>query len=620
VKVAPKVERKLRALPKEPGVYLFLAKGGRVLYVGKATELRSRVRSYFSGDGPEDRPRIASLLDRVVDLEVIRTKNPKEALLLENSLIKKHKPAGNVRLRDDKNYLCVRIDRRHPFPRITFVRKFERDGAMYFGPYESAKSVRESVRVIQAAYGLRVCSDSVLANRSRPCMYHEIGRCTAPCVDAIDEATYGKRVGRALAVLRGDVRDLSRELTARMERHSEALEFERAAEFRDRIRAVERTAERQSVSLPDLAARDVVHVSRRGPDLLFVVMFVREGKLISSRHHFIRSDAGYGEAMASFLVQFYAEGKALPPEILVSDEPEGRELIEGWLGSERGGTVALKVPRRGSLRELIRLAAENSDALARREEAAKRDGSRFALDALAEALDLPGPPSRIECTDISTIQGTATVASLVAFDEGMPDKSSYRRYRIRTVEGQDDFASMREVLARRFRRAGEMPLPDLLIVDGGKGQLTSALDALDALAVVDLPVVGLAKARSGRPGVAANERVFLPGRGDPVVLAPDAPETLLVARIRDEAHRFAIRYHRKVRAQLAMSSVLDRIDGVGEVWRRRLLRKFGSVEGIRRASLDELLLVPGLPRETARRIHEFLRAEEGTLGDGPTNG
>ncbi|MEN8150157.1 MAG: excinuclease ABC subunit UvrC [Planctomycetota bacterium] len=619
MKVAPAVGKKLRSLPKEPGVYLFLGKAGRVLYVGKATELRSRVRSYFAGEGPEDRPRIVSLLDRVVDVEVIRTKNPKEALLLENSLIKKHKPTGNVRLRDDKNYLCVRIDRRHPFPRITFVRKFERDGAIYFGPYESSKSVRESVRVIQAAYGLRVCSDSVLANRSRPCMYHEIGRCTAPCVDAIDTTAYAGCVAKALDVLRGNVRDVVKSLSARMEKHSEAMEFERAAEFRDRIRAVERTAERQSVSLSDLAARDVVHVSRRGEDLLFVVMFVREGKLLSTRHHFIHSDADYDEAMASFLVQFYAEGKAVPPEILVSDEPEGRELIEAWLGEERGGSVKLRVPRRGGLRDLIRLAAENSDTLAKREEATKRDGSRFALDALAEALDLPGPPSRIECTDISTIQGTATVASLVTFDEGMPDKSSYRRYRIRTVEGQDDFASMREVLARRFRRAGEMPLPDLLIVDGGKGQLSSALEALDALAVVDLPVVGLAKARSGRPGEKAHERVFLPGRGDPVVLAPDAPETLLISRIRDEAHRFAIRYHRKVRSQLAMSSVLDRIEGVGDVWRQRLLRKFGSVEGIRRASLDELLLVPGLPRETARRIHEFLRAEEGTLGAGPSN-
>jgi len=616
LKIAPAVEKKLKGLPKEPGVYLFLGKGGRVLYVGKATELRTRVRSYFSGDGPEDRPRIASLLGEVADLEVIRTANEKEALLLENSLIKKHKPKGNVRLRDDKNYLCVRIDRRHPFPRITFVRKFRRDGAVYFGPYSSSKAVRETVRIIQAAYGLRVCSDRVLANRARPCMYKEIGRCTAPCVDLVSGAEYAACVEKAVDVLRGNVKEVLRDLTGKMERHSEALQFERAAEFRDRIEAVKKTAERQSVSRSDLAARDVVHISRRGADLLFVVLFVREGKLLSSRHHFIRSEAAYDEAMASFLVQFYAEGKALPPEILVSDEPEGRELLEAWLTGERSARVRVRVPRRGGLRSLVRLAAENADSVAKREEATGRDRGHFALDALAEALDLPGPPSRIECTDISTIQGTATVASLVTFDEGMPDKSSYRRYRIRTVAGQDDFASMREVLTRRFRRAEEMPPPDLLIVDGGKGQLTSALEALDALQVVDLPVVGLAKARPGLVAEKAMERVFLPGRSDPVVLEPDAPESLLIARIRDEAHRFAIRYHRKVRSQLALSSILDRIDGVGEVWRKRLLRKFGSVEGIRRASLDELLLVPGLPRETANRIHEFLRAEGGTDAKG----
>jgi len=616
LKIAPAVEAKLKSLPKEPGVYLFLSKAKRVLYVGKASELRSRVRSYFSGAGPLDRPRIVSLLGDVRDLEVIRTANETEALLLENSLIKKHKPKGNVRLRDDKNYLCVRIDRRHPFPRITFVRKFERDGAIYFGPYSSAKSVRETVRIIQAAYGLRVCSDGVLANRSRPCMYSEIGRCTAPCVDLVTEPEYAASVEKALDVLRGNVKEVVRNLTAKMERHSEALEFERAGDFRDRIEAVTRTAERQSVSRSDLAARDVIHISRRGEDLLFVVLFVREGRLLSSRHHFIRSDADYDEAMASFLVQFYAEGKAVPPEILVSDAPEGADLLAGWLTEERGAKVRLRVPQRGSLRSLIRIAAENADALAKREEAAKRDHSRFALDALAEALDLPGPPTRIECTDISTIGGTATVASLVTFDEGMPDKSSYRRYRIRTVAGQDDFASMREVLTRRFRRKDEMPLPDLLVVDGGKGQLNSAIEALDALAIVDLPVVGLAKARAGQVAEKAMERVFLPGRGEPVVLTPDAPETLLIARIRDEAHRFAIRYHRKVRSQLALSSVLDRIEGVGDVWRKRLLRKFGSVAGVRRASLDELLLVPGLPRETARRIHEFLQAEEGTAAKG----
>ncbi len=619
MKLPESLEQKLRDLPRGAGVYLFMEKRRRVVYVGKAVDLRSRVRSYFSGDGPADRPRIKALLPAVVDLEVIRVKSEKEALLLENSLIKKHRPRGNVRLRDDKSYLCVRVDRRHDYPRITFVRKFQRDGAMYFGPYVDAQAVREAVRTIQAAYGLRTCSDHVLKTRRRPCLYHQMGQCSAPCTDAVDPGKYAESVGRALSALRGRPGGLIRDLEGVMRRHSDALEYERAAQVRDRIAAVRKTIERQGVSLPDLKARDVVHVSRRGEDLLFMVLFVREGKLLSSRHHFIRSDADYEEAMASFLAQFYSAGKAVPPEIMVSDEPESRALLEEWLTEERGGTVRIRVPQRGAGRDLIRIAAENSDAAARRGEAEVRSRTQFAVDALADRLHLDGPPTRIECFDISTIGGTATVASLVVFEEGLPDKASYRRYQIKTVSGQDDVASMREVLTRRVLRAEEMPLPDLMVVDGGPGQLSSALVALEEIGVVDVPLAGLAKARSGksgRPGTSgkvAFERVYLPGRSDPVVFEPDAPETLLIARIRDEAHRFAIRYHRKVRSKLAMSSMLDRVEGVGETWRNRLLARFGSVAGIRKASLDELTMVPGLPRETARRIHEFLKADPGDL-------
>ncbi|MHC4471725.1 MAG: excinuclease ABC subunit UvrC [Planctomycetota bacterium] len=609
---AKRLEKKLEDLPRGPGVYMLLGKGSRVLYVGKAVDLRPRVRSYFTEAGPEDRPRVKSLMPEVVDLDVIRVKSEKEALLLENSLIKKHKPKGNARLRDDKSYLCVRIDKSHPFPRITFVRKFERDGALYFGPYSDAKAVREAVRVIQAAYGLRVCTDHVLETRGRPCIYYEMGRCSAPCADLVPKKDYAAAVKKAEAVLRGRTGDLLRDLRARMGEYSEAMKYERAGEVRDRIDAVRKTADRQVVSLSDLRARDVVHVSRRGADLLFVVLFVREGKLLSSRHHFVRSDAEYGEALGSFLVQFYAEGKAVPPEILVSEEPEGADLLSSWLSEARGGTVRLRVPQRGAARDLVKLAAENSDAAARRGEAASRERTRFALDALAERLGLAVPPSRIECYDISTIQGTATVGAMVAFEEGLPDKASYRRYKIRTVPGQDDFASVSEVLSRRFGKIDEAPVPDLVIVDGGAGQLGSALEALKDRGVVDVPVVGLAKARAGEPGQRARERVYLAGRKTPVVLPPDAPETLLIARIRDEAHRFAIRYHRKVRSQLAVSSLLDRVEGVGKVWRSRLLQRFGSVTGVREATLEELMLVPGLPRSTARKIHEFLRVESGS--------
>ncbi len=604
---------RLADLPASPGVYLFLDRKGRVLYVGKAVDLKSRVRSYFAGEGPADRARIRAILPQVRDLTVFRTETENEALLLENSLIKKHRPPGNVRLRDDKSYLCVRVDRRHEFPRISFVRKFERDGAVYFGPYSDGKSVREAVRVVQAAYGLRVCSDHVLANRTRPCLYHEIGRCTAPCTRKIGAAAYGERVRHALATLRGRTDDLLAELTARMERHSEALQFEKAAEVRDQIAAVEKTARRQAVTLPDLVARDVVHVLRRGGDVLFTVLFFREGKLLSSRHHFVRTDAEPPEALAAFLGQFYAEGKAIPAEVVVPAEPEGRPLLESWLTGERGGRVRIVAPSRGTLATLLRLAAENAEAAAAAGAERGRERRQEALAILGDRLGLPRPPLRIECFDVSTIGGTSTVASLVAFEEGEPDKAGYRRYKVAPEHAGDDFAAMREVLGRRFQRSEEMPLPDLLLVDGGPGQVSAALEGLREAGAVDVSLAGLAKARAGAGGRREHERLWLPGRDEPVVLAPGAPETLLVARVRDEAHRFAVAYHRKVRAQNAMSSVLDRIEGVGKVWRRRLLERFGSVEAIREAPLEDLLTVPGLPRETARKIHDFLEAGAGDL-------
>jgi excinuclease ABC subunit C len=608
---APVVAEKLAALPAAPGVYQFIDGSGRVLYVGKATDLRSRVRSYFAGEGPADRARIRLLLPSVADLAVFRTQSGREALLLENSLIKKHRPPGNVRLRDDRNYLCIRVDTHHDFPRIAFLRKFFRDGARWFGPYSDGRAVREAVRAVQAACGLRVCSDHVLENRARPCLYFEMGRCTAPCVGRITREEYAVRVRAAIDALRGRADEVVGELTAKMERFAADLRFEKAAEVRDQIAALERTGEKQSVILPDLVARDVVHLSRRGEDLSFLVLFVREGKLLSSRHYLVRSDAGGAEAMAAFLGQFYGEGKAIPPEVLCSEEPEGRALLEEWLGGERGGSVKIRVPERGAGRALLALAAQNAAAAAESPPGDEARERGFAgLDALAERLDLPRPPSRIECFDVSTIGGTATVASLVTFEEGRPDKKGYRRYRVRTVSGPDDFAAMREVLARRFARAGEMPLPDLLIVDGGPGQLGKALEALREAGAVDLSVAGLAKARRGEGGKREFERIWLPGREEPVLLPPGEPETLLVARVRDEAHRFAISYHRKVRGKLGLESLLDRVEGVGKAWRNRLLTRFGSVEAIREAPLDDLLTVPGLPRGTARRIHEFLRAEK----------
>jgi excinuclease ABC subunit C len=598
---------KVRELPTEPGVYLFLDAIGRVLYVGKATSLRARVRSYFQ-EGGDGRVRLATLADEAKEVEVLLTGSAREALILENTLIKKHRPRYNVRLRDDKAYLCVRIDTAHRFPRIHVVRRFKKDGARYFGPFADSKAVRETLRTIQRTFGLRVCSDRTLETRDRPCLFHQVGRCEAPCVGRIDEEGYAAQVHGAMELLRGRRRDVAKAMREAMLAASEALEFERAATMRDRLRALERTVEGQAVVSADLGDRDVVGMKREGQDVLFEVLFVREGAVVSARDHLVRAPTGDAEALTNFLVQFYGRGKWVPAEILVPVPPADRELVEEVLSGVRGARVRVAVPLRGPKRDVLDLAGKNAAASfgARRD---RRAAEIAAVAALGRRLELEGPPLRIECFDISNFQGRDSVASMVAFEEGRPDRDRYRHFRIKTVEGADDFASMAEVLGRRYRAGLQADPPDLIVVDGGRGQLGSAREALRERGLEGCAVVGLAKARPGRPGEKAFERVFLPDRRAAVVLDPADAETRLIQRIRDEAHRFAITYHRKVRKRRTLGSPLEDVPGVGPKRRKALLDRFGGLEGIRKATAEELAEVPGIPPALAEDIARHVREE-----------
>jgi excinuclease ABC subunit C len=508
------LREKIERLPRSPGVYLFRDEEGKVVYVGKANDLRGRVRAYLrpEGDGRLATPHLAK---RIHDLEFIVTSNEKEALLLENTLIKRHRPRYNVRLRDDKAYLCIRVDARHQWPRLHMVRKFRRDGALYFGPFSSAKAVRRTIRTLGAVFPLRLCNDRVLETRDRPCLYHQLKRCSAPCVGLVAPEEYRRMVDGLLDLLKGRTEDLLATLRARMGEAAKALEYERAAALRDQIDALEETTQAQRVASPDLKDRDVVGLARQGEVATAAVLHVREGRLLSKRSLSFRTILPDGAVVARVLAAVYRPGRLVPPEILLPCEPEDGDTLAKEFEERRGGPVRVHVPQRGALRELLDLAERNA-AEAVREAEGDETQRTLLLERLRERLSLDRPPARIECYDISTIQGSETVGARVVFEQALPWKDGYRRFKIRTVTGQDDFAAMREVLARRFRKDDDMP--DLVVIDGGAGQLDAALKAVPA----GVAVVGLAKARVLR-GERKYERIYLPGRRTPLALPPDAP-------------------------------------------------------------------------------------------------
>jgi excinuclease ABC subunit C len=667
------LRQKLDQLPPEPGCYLMKDRRGEVVYVGKAASLRSRVRSYFDRSG-DDRFFIPLLDGLLGDVEVIVTRSEKEAVLLENELIKKHRPRFNVRLRDDKDFIVLRLDAAHPYPRLEILRARQRsdDGARYFGPYSSASSIRETLRVVNRWFQLRTCSDRVLEHRRRPCILFQIGRCPAPCVYEVPAGEYRRNVEDAVAFLEGRESELLPRLEGRMREAAAGLRFEEAARLRDQVQAVERSLEKQRVLMSDLGDRDVLGLYREGPSLVIQVLAMRGGKLQDSRAYpFSEQEFPDAEVLSSFLSLYY-ERNPVPDEVLVPAEPDEAAALAEVLSDRRGRTVRLLTPQRGAKADLIEVAARNAEQSYRG--ARERDERREeALAALARSLRLSREPRWMECYDISTFQGALAVGSGVSFRDGEPDKAGYRRYRIKGRAGrggpagspadgperpmiQDDFAMLYEVVGRRLRRAiAEGSFPDLLVIDGGKGQLNAALAAARDLGVPTRPqpgnegapfveMVGLAKGRAlepdrpaGPPGTdraagggaaaladaaeaAASgfvaelarspERVFLPGRKDPVVMRQNSAELFLLARLRDEAHRFAITFHRALRRTRNLTSVLEDIPGVGAGRRRALLRHFGSLKRVRQAGVEEIARVEGLGERHARAVWAFFHAAE----------
>ncbi|MFN8621765.1 MAG: excinuclease ABC subunit UvrC [Chloroflexota bacterium] len=616
--MTPQLQATLAGLPDHPGVYLMKDARDRVLYVGKAQSLRSRVRSYWQSKSGSQAPlRIESALDRVVNVEYTLTDTVSEALLLEANLVKRYQPRFNVRLKDDKSYPFIKVTLADDFPRIERTRKLPADGSRYFGPYASASSVDEAMNLIRRLFPFRTCTIDITAGEralDRPCLLYHIKRCQGPCVQAIDKDAYRADIEQVMLFLEGRQEQVAKALRKDMETASEALQFERAAALRDKMRAIERTMEAQKMAGFARRQLDVLGFARSAGEAAVQLFAIRDGKTVN-RDVFLLENLGDGadeEALSAFVKQYYATAGSIPPRVLVPFRPPDADDLEALLSDRRGAKVAIDVAQRGEGRQLSVLAAKNAAETLVREQAkwmADQGKTLGALEELADALGLAGPPMRIECYDISTIQGTSTVGSMVVVEEGRPRTGEYRRFRIKTVAGQNDFASHQEVLRRRFRRALESEeggaeelrwrLPDLVIIDGGKGQVSAAREVLDELGLSDLPMAGLAKER---------EELFLPGRSDPIVLPATSPALYLLQRLRDEAHRFAITYHRKVRAAAATKSILDDLPGIGPARKRALLRVFGTAKAVRGASVDDIAAVPGIGRPLAERIRAHLDA------------
>ena len=648
---------KLANLPSRPGVYLMRDKGGKVVYVGKAKDLRARVRVYFNN--ADERSQIQFLLRRVEDIETLVTGSDKEALILENNLIKQYKPRYNIRLKDDKSYLSIKVTTQHPWPRIFATRKIVKDGNRYFGPFSSAVAARETIDIIEKHFLLRNCTDYNFRNRSRPCLQYQIKRCLAPCVLSVPAEEYREQVRRAMLFIEGKQQELIAELKQKMQEKSAALEFEAAAKIRDQIQAVEKTLEKQRMVSHWGADQDIFGLYREGGFIEVQVLLVRQGKLTGNQSYSLEDlEFPDDEIMGSLLTQFYQGNRFIPDEILlpvslgafvdlggadallpvgeiswvrIKDPSEvlslgqrlqvqilrlDREAREEYLGERKGKKITILNPQRGDKRQLVEMAVENARQSFFERHDQEKAREKMLLE-LQSQLRLKHYPQRVECFDISTIHGAHAVGSMVTFINGEPDKTRYRHYRIRSIDpssGGDDFGMMLEILKRRFLRGTqEADLPDLVVVDGGKGQLAMALAAMAEVGVTGVEAVGLAKMRVQAAARSAEiqrleERVFLPGQSNPVVLKRNSNALFLLQRVRDEAHRFAITYHKKLRSKQTLYSALDRIPGVGGVRKRALLRAFGSIKRIEEASLDELLKVPRMNEKLARDILESFRS------------
>lgn len=610
------LQDKLNALPTKPGVYLMKNSAGEIIYVGKAVSLKNRVKSYFQNK-KLDSAKTRALVKNIADLEYIITDNELEALILECNLIKKHRPKYNISLKDDKTYPYLKITAEE-FPRVIVTRKVYKDGAKYFGPYTSATSLRETVELLKKLFPFRSCKQKTFTNE-RPCLNAHINRCLAPCAGRITKEQYGEIIKQVELFLEGKQEDLIIRMEKDMERAALNLEFEEAARLRDQINSIKQVIEKQKVVSDSNEDQDVMAMARGFNEACVQVFFVRGGKLIGRESYFLKGtdDMERSEVLEAFIKQYYIQQDFIPREILVETELSEAKVFEEWLSKKKGNRVYIKVPKKGARKELLDLVAKNAlEAMEKAdlEKQQKKAMTEGAVIELQKVLALPNLPFRIECFDISNTQGTESVASMVVFEGGKPKKDQYRRFRIKTVEGPDDFASMYEVITRRFRNAGEeiksgqkgkfSSLPDLVIIDGGKGQLQYARKAMQEQGFNYIPTYGLAE---------QEEWLFTEGQSQPIILPRSSQALFLLQRIRDEAHRFAITYHRSLRGKRNLASILDDIPGVGEKRKKNLLQHFGSFKKIREASVEELQEVKGISRKVAEEVFNYLHTHQDLL-------
>ena len=618
------LQQRLPSVPLSPGVYLFRDAAGKALYVGKAAILRQRLRSYFGA--PETlEPKIRRMMAQAADLEYIVTDSESEALILENTLIKRHRPHYNSRLKDDKTYPYIKIDLKEPFPQVYFTRRVQPDGARYFGPYASARSVRRTMDLLKKLFPYRSCTKPITGVDPRPCLEYYIHRCVAPCIGAASQEEYRATIQQVVLFLEGKVEPVVRDLRRQMASAAQGQEYERAAILRDQIRAIERVAEEQKVSAAREEDADVIGLAL-AEDMAWVEVFpIRRGQVVG-RDRFVMEgtqEEPPSRVLANFVKQYYDAVTFIPPTLLLQHPLEDAEAIAAWLAQRRGGRVSVRVPQRGEKAKLLHMVAQNA-AQGMEEQRARRladaDALEGAMAELQEELNLPRLPRRVECYDISNIQGAHPVGSMVVLVQGKPAPVHYRRFQIKGVEGIDDYAMMQEMLRRRFKRLGAARqqaasdgqgeevaaeakqngwgvVPDLVLIDGGKGHLSAALQVFLELGIDFIPLASLAK---------ENEELFTPQMSEPVVLPRSSPALFLVQRARDEAHRFAITYHRNVRSRESIRSALDDVPGIGPRRKRALMLRFGTVRAIREAALDDLAAAPGMTRSLAQKVKDYL--------------
>ena len=591
---------KVSHLPTTPGVYLWRDKYQRIIYVGKAINLRNRVRSYVQQDVNRS-VKVTAMMRRAWDVETIQTKTEMEALILEATLIKEHHPKYNIMLRDDKTYPYVKVTVQEEYPRLFMTRRLERDGAKYFGPFTDVTAVHHVLRILRSYYPLRTCKSMKV---ERPCLQYHMHYCEGPCMNYVTVESYRRYIDDIVALFEGKQVQVIQEITSKMEQASEDLEFELAAKYRDDLLSIQKVQEKQRM-VTQRGDMDVLGMAIDGPMACIQLFFIRSGRLLGRENYFVQHEGDSPElVMTEFIKQYYGGSTFIPKELLLPMDSVDRELFSEWFSSMKGQQVDVSVPQRGYKKDLIKMAEENAQnflAERRRQWQYTIDKAGGAVKKLAEVLDLPRLPERMECYDISHMQGAETVASMVVFEGGKPAKREYRRFKLKTVQGKpDDFASMAEIMERRYGNEKDWPMPDLIIIDGGKGQLNAALPVIRAMGVTDVPVISLAK---------RIEEVFVEGESESIILEHHTPELQLLQQIRDEAHRFAITYHRRLRGKRNLESVLDHIEGIGPKRRKALYKHFGNLDAMRVAELGELESVEGMNKKAALAVYEFFRRD-----------